>query len=58
MECERKNDHCKNETVLEGRKSMKMEVGELEDKLGPDDIDVDSRRILDEARDEKRVRNI
>ena len=38
---------------LEGRKSMKVEVEELEDLLGPDDIDVDSRRILDEARDEK-----
>ena len=43
---------------LEERKSTKMEVEELEDKLGPDDIDVDSRRILEEARDDKRVRNV
>ena len=30
-----------------------MEVEELEDLLGPDDIHVDVRRILEEARDEK-----
>ena len=46
------NDHCKNETVLE-RKLLKVEVEELEDLLGPDDVDVDFRRILEEARDEK-----
>ena len=32
---------------------MKVEVEELESLLGPDDVDVDSRRILEEARDEK-----
>ena len=38
---------------LEDSCSMKLEVEELEDLLGPDDINVDSRRILEEARDEK-----
>ena len=33
--------------------SVKVEVEELEDLLGPDDVDVDFRRILKEARDEK-----
>ena len=32
---------------------MKVEVEELEDLLNPDDVDVDFRRILDEAMDEK-----
>ena len=32
---------------------MKVEVEELEDLLGPDDVDVDFRRIVEEARDEK-----
>ena len=31
---------------------MKVEVAELEDLLGPDDVNVDFRRILEEARDE------
>ena len=54
MECERKNDQCKNETVF-GKKSysVKVEVEELEDLLGPDDVDVDFRRILEEAKDER-----
>ena len=34
-------------------KSLKVEVEELESLLGPDDSDVDFRRILEEARDEK-----
>ena len=33
--------------------SAKVEVEELEDLLGPDDADVDFRRILKEARDER-----
>ena len=33
--------------------SMIMEVEELETLLGSDDIDVDFRRILEEARDDK-----
>ena len=38
--------------------SVKVEVEELEDLLGPDDVDVDFRRIPEEARDEKRVCDI
>ena len=38
---------------LERSYSVKMEVEELEDLLGPDDVDVDFRRILKEARDER-----
>ena len=53
MECEKKNDHCKNEAVLGKSKSAKVEVEELESLLGPDDSDVDFRRILREARDER-----
>ena len=32
---------------------VKVEVEELEDLLGPDDVDVDFRRILKKARDER-----
>ena len=39
------------------QKSVKVEVEELEDLLGPEDVDVEFRRILKEARDE-RGRNI
>ena len=39
-------------------KNLKLEVEELESLLGPDDSDVDFRRILQEARDEKRLRDI
>ena len=38
---------------LEEGYSVKVEVEGLEDVLGPDDVDVDFRRILKEARDEK-----
>ena len=38
---------------LERSYSVQMEVEELEDLLGPDDVDVDFRRILKEARDER-----
>ena len=38
---------------LEERYSVKVEFGELEDLLGPDDVDVAFRRILEEARDER-----
>ena len=44
---------AKNETVLEESESLKVEVEELESLLGPDDTDVDFRRILEEAGDEK-----
>ena len=33
--------------------SVKVEVEELESLLGPDDSDVDFRRIMTEARDER-----
>ena len=55
MECERKNNHRKDETVF-GKKlqcSVKVRVEELEGLLGPEDVDVDFRRILKEARDER-----
>ena len=39
---------------LEERKTIKVDIEELETLLGPDDIDVDFRRILEEARVEKR----
>ena len=38
---------------LEESKSLKIEVEELESLLGPDDSDVDFRRILEEARGER-----
>ena len=34
---------------------MKVEIDELESLLGPDDSDVDFRRIIEEARDKKKV---
>ena len=42
---------------LERSFSVKVQLEALEDLLGPDDVDVDLRRILKEARDE-RGRNI
>ena len=47
MECERQSGHCKGKTVVE--------IEELESQLGPDETDVDFRRILEEARDEEGV---
>ena len=44
---------AKTNQYLEERKSSKVEIEELESLLGPDDKDVDVRRILEEARDEK-----
>ena len=42
------------ERLLQERsESLKAEVEELESPLGPDDSDVDFRRILEEARDEQ-----
>ena len=38
---------------LEEGKSLKVEIEELESLLGPDDTDVDFRRICEEARDEQ-----
>ena len=49
---------ARTKQYLEENKSFKVEVEELESLLGPDDSDVDFRRILQEARDEKRLRDI
>ena len=38
---------------MERSYSVKVRVAELEGFLGPEDVDVDSRRILKEARDER-----
>ena len=43
----------KTKQYLEESKSLKVGTEELESLLGPDDTDVDFRRILEEARDEK-----
>ena len=49
---------ARTKQYLEENKSLKVEVEELESLLGPDDSDVDFRRIVQEARDEKRLRDI
>ena len=46
MECGRKNIYLESFSV-------KVQIEALEDLLGPDDVDVDLRRILKEARDER-----
>ena len=48
---------ARTKQFLERRYSVKVTVEELEDLLGPGDVDVNFRRILKEARDE-RGRNI
>ena len=54
MECERQNNYRKNETVF-GKKFQCEGEGEGNWKmLGPEDVDVDFRRILKGARDERR----
>ena len=54
MECERKNNHRKNERVSGKSNSVKVRVEELRDLLGSEDVDVDFWRILKEARDERK----
>ena len=49
---------ARTKQYLEENKSLKVEVEELESLLRPDDSDVDFRRFLQEARDEKRLRDI
>ena len=44
---------ARTKQYLEESKSLKVKVGEVESLLGPDDSDVDFRRILEEARDKK-----
>ena len=48
---------ARTKQYMEESYSVKVEVGELEDMLGPEDVLVDFRRIMKEARDE-RGRNI
>ena len=44
---------ARTKQCLERSYSAKVRVEELEDPLGPEDVDVDFRRILKEARDER-----
>ena len=44
---------AKTKQYLEESKKLKVQIEELESLLGPDDTEVDFRRILEEARDEK-----
>ena len=44
---------ARTKQYLEGSYRVKVDVEELEDLLGPDDVDVDFRRILQKGRDEK-----
>ena len=44
---------ARTKQYLEESYSVKVEVAGLQDLLGPDDVDVDFKRILKEARDEK-----
>ena len=48
---------ARTKQYLERSYSVKVEVEELEDLLGPEDVNVDFKRILKEARDE-RGRNV
>ena len=52
MECER-NNIARTTQFLERSYSVKVRVEELEGFLGPEDVDVDFRRILKETRDER-----
>ena len=49
---------AKTKQHLEESKSLKVEIEELESLLGPEDSDVDFRRISEEARDKKGLRDI
>ena len=49
---------ARTKQYLEESKSKKVEFEELESLLGPEDSDVDFRRILEEARNKKRLRDI
>ena len=42
---------ARTKRYLEASQSMKVEIAELESLFGPDDSDVDFRRIIEEARD-------
>ena len=53
MECERKNTYREDKTVSGKSFSVNVQVEALEDLLGPDDVEVDLRRIMKEARDQR-----
>ena len=60
MECEREREStiiARTKLYLESSYSVKVRVAELEGLHGPEDVDVDFRRILKEARN-KRGRKI
>ena len=44
---------ARTKQYLEENESLKVKVEELESLLGPDDLDVDFRRILNEAKNKK-----
>ena len=44
---------ARTQQFLERSHSVKVQVEELQDQFGPEDLDVDFRRILKEARDER-----
>ena len=50
---ERNKSSQEPNSTWKGRSSVKVRVEELEGLLGPEDVDVDFRRILKEARDER-----
>ena len=49
---------AKTKRYLEVSQNMKGELEELESLWGPDDLDVDFRRTLEEARGQKGLRDI
>ena len=44
---------ARTKQYLEEGKKMKVDIEELESLLGPEDLDADFRRIIEEARDKK-----
>ena len=52
MECEKERSSQERNSTWKNIYSVKVEVEKLEGLLGPEDVDVYSRRILGEARDE------
>ena len=50
MECEKKNNYRDDKTVPGKSFSVKVQVEAIEDLLGPEDVEVDLRRILKETR--------
>ena len=57
MECERKNNHRKDETVSGKKLQCAGEVEEFEGFLGPEDVDVDFRRNPERIKRRKRAQD-